>query len=106
MGVLRISYFVLLPGIWPAKKGNSQMDRDDDRDSFQERLLTFRDAQLKKASTLPPGPEKEAALLRIRQAEAAAELDEWASSEGRLTVQMSDVVSLQEKVVKAESTTK
>ena len=56
--------------------------------------------------TLPPGPEKEAALLRIRQAEAAAELDEWASSEARLMVQMSDVVSLREKVAKAESTTK
>ena len=31
---------------------------------------------------VPPGPERELALLKIRQAEAAARLDGWASSLG------------------------
>jgi hypothetical protein len=46
--------------------------------SFQERLSVFAEDESKKAKSLPPGPEKELALLKIQQAETAAHLDKWA----------------------------
>jgi hypothetical protein len=57
------------------------MTDDDKSTSFQERLSAFADDERKRAKVLPPGPERELALLKIRQAEAAAHLDEWASSQ-------------------------
>ena len=48
--------------------------------SFQERLKAFSEEERKKANLLPPGPEREQALQKIRQAETAAGLDGWASS--------------------------
>jgi hypothetical protein len=50
--------------------------------SFRERLSAFAEDENKKAKLLPPGPEREGALQKIRQAEAAAHLDDWASSAG------------------------
>jgi hypothetical protein len=54
---------------------------DQDK-SFQERLRAFADEERKKAKQLPPGPERDAALMKIRQAETAAHLAEWANSPG------------------------
>ena len=48
--------------------------------SFQERLKAFSEEERKKADLLPPGPERELALQKIRQAETAADLDDWANS--------------------------
>jgi hypothetical protein len=50
--------------------------------SFQERLKTFSENEHKKAMQLPPGPEREASLLKIQQAETASHLDDWANSTG------------------------
>jgi len=50
--------------------------------SFQDRLAQeaerFKDA----AKNLPPGPQKELYLQRVRQAETAAHIDDWLSSPG------------------------
>jgi hypothetical protein len=54
---------------------------DQDK-SFRERLSAFAEDERKKALVLPPGPEKEAALRKIRQAKTAAHLDDWANSAG------------------------
>jgi hypothetical protein len=54
---------------------------DQDR-SFRERLSAFAEDERKKALALPPGPEKEMALRKIRQANTAAHLDDWANSPG------------------------
>jgi hypothetical protein len=47
--------------------------------SFQERLSAFVEDESKKAKSLPPGPGKESALLKIQQAETASHLDRWAA---------------------------
>jgi hypothetical protein len=52
---------------------------DQDK-SFRERLSAFAEDERKKALALPPGPEKETALRKIRQAKTAAHLDGWANS--------------------------
>jgi hypothetical protein len=54
---------------------------DQDK-SFCERLSDFADGERKKAKQLPPGPERDAALTKVRQAETAAQLVEWANSPG------------------------
>ena len=54
----------------------------DNEKSFQERLSVFADDERKKAKLLPPGPERELALRKIRQADTAAHLDGRASSVG------------------------
>jgi hypothetical protein len=48
--------------------------------SFQDRLKAFSEAENEKALQLPPGAERDAALQKIRQAETASELDDWANS--------------------------
>jgi hypothetical protein len=56
-------------------------ERMGDRErSFGERLSAFAEEERKKVSSLPPGLEREAALRKIRQADTAAHLDEWANS--------------------------
>ena len=50
--------------------------------SFQERLKKFIENERKKAMLLPPGPERDAVLLKVQQAETALHLDDWASSPG------------------------
>jgi hypothetical protein len=47
----------------------------DQERSFQERLNDFAEGERKKALRLPPGPARELALQKIRQAETAANLD-------------------------------
>ena len=48
--------------------------------SFQERLKAFSEQEQKEADLLPPGPERELALRKIRQAEAAANFDSGTNS--------------------------
>jgi hypothetical protein len=55
---------------------------DDQKRSFQERLSAFAEEERKKALALPPGPERDLALRKIRQARTAANLDGWANSPG------------------------
>lgn len=50
---------------------------DQQRLSFHERLSAFADEAKKKAKLLPPGPEKELALQKIRQADAASQMDSY-----------------------------
>jgi hypothetical protein len=75
--------FKLFPpdGKWPrGKKRDNRMDRPKNSASFQERLSAFVADECKKASRLPPGPEKEMSLRKIRQAQTASHLDDWANS--------------------------
>ena len=60
--------------------GTSKMG-DQDK-SFRERLSAFADDERKKAELLPPGPERDLALRKIRQAETASHLNDWANSPG------------------------
>jgi hypothetical protein len=60
------------------KKRKNEMERPK---NFQERLSAFVDDQRKKASLLPPGPEREISLRKIRQAETASHLSDWARSQ-------------------------
>jgi hypothetical protein len=50
------------------------MDRPKNSASFQERLSAFVEDEPKKASRLPPGPEREIALRKIRRAQTASHL--------------------------------
>jgi hypothetical protein len=50
--------------------------------SLQERLIQEAKRLYDEARLLPPGPVRDAALKRARQAEAAAHLDEWLNSPG------------------------
>jgi hypothetical protein len=50
--------------------------------SLRDRLASFAKDARKKASRLPPGPEKEQMLRKARQADTAAHLDDWANSPG------------------------
>ena len=53
-------------------------------DSLKHRLASFATDARKKASLLPPGPEKEQMLRKARQADTAAHLDDWVNSSGLL----------------------
>ena len=53
---------------------------DDQKKSFRERLSAFAEDERRKAFAFPPGPERESALRKIRQAKTAAHLDDWANS--------------------------
>jgi hypothetical protein len=50
--------------------------------SLQERLSAWADEVRKKASQLRPGPEQDALLKNARQADTAADIDDWAHSPG------------------------
>jgi hypothetical protein len=81
----RRDHFKLFPpdGIWPrGRKRDNKMDRPKNSASFQERLSAFVEDERRKASQLPPGAEREISLRKIRQAETASHLDDWASSPG------------------------
>jgi hypothetical protein len=52
------------------------------KDSLKDRLASFAKDARKKASLLPPGPEKEQMLRKARQADTAAHLDDWVNSSG------------------------
>ena len=55
---------------------------DRKSNSFQERLQNFSEQERQRALLLPPGPERELALRKVRQAQTASHLDEWANSAG------------------------
>jgi hypothetical protein len=63
-------------------EGSWLMDDQDKSPSFQERLSAFADDERKRAKLLPPGPEREIALRKIRQAETASHMNDWANSPG------------------------
>lgn len=50
--------------------------------SFQDRLAQEAQRFREAAEKLPPGPQKELYLRRVRQAETAAHIDDWLSSPG------------------------
>ena len=50
--------------------------------SLQDRLSAWADQARKQASTLPAGSERDRFLKKVRQAETAAHVDEWANSPG------------------------
>ena len=50
--------------------------------SLQERLAGFADYAREKAESLPPGPQKQSLLEKAREAQTAADLDEWIRSPG------------------------
>jgi len=52
----------------------------DQTRSLKDRLATFANEALDKASHLPPGPERDELLKRARRAETASHIDEWANS--------------------------
>ncbi|WP_347710894.1 hypothetical protein [Bradyrhizobium sp. CB1650] len=45
--------------------------------SFQERLLKFAQDSREQAKALPPGKEKDQLLVKARQADTAAHIDDW-----------------------------
>jgi hypothetical protein len=48
--------------------------------SLKDRLANFAEEALKKASNLPPGTDREEMLKKVRQADIASHMDEWAHS--------------------------
>jgi hypothetical protein len=50
--------------------------------SLQDRLSAFVEEVRAKAERLPPGPERHEMLKKVRQADVAAHLDDWANSPG------------------------
>jgi hypothetical protein len=48
--------------------------------SLADRLAHFSNEVREEASRLSPGPEREAIMKKLNQADAAAELDRWANS--------------------------
>ena len=58
------------------------MDDQNRSPSFRERLSAFADDERKRARLLPDGPERELALRKVRQAETASHIDDWANSPG------------------------
>ena len=50
--------------------------------SLKERLTSFAKEVRDRASLLRPGPEKDALLKEARQADASANIENWANSQG------------------------
>ena len=49
---------------------------------LHDRLATWAEQVREQANSLPPGPEREALLKKVRQADAASHLEDWANSPG------------------------
>ena len=49
---------------------------------LKERLMAFAEEVRERASSLPPGPEREDLLKRASRAYTAAHIDEWINSSG------------------------
>ncbi|MCS3931961.1 hypothetical protein M2175_006992 [Bradyrhizobium elkanii] len=49
---------------------------------LKDRLAIFAKEALKKASNLPPGTAREKMFKKVRQADIACHVDEWAHSRG------------------------
>jgi hypothetical protein len=56
--------------------------RTKQTESLSDRLAAFAAETREKANSLPPGPERDALLKKIHQADTAAHLDHWAMSPG------------------------
>ena len=50
--------------------------------SLKDRLALFAEEMREKASRLKPGPERDALLQKVSQADTAAHLHEWVNSPG------------------------
>ena len=50
--------------------------------SLKDRLEAFAEEARAKAERMPPGPERDEMLKKVRQADVAAHLDDWANSPG------------------------
>jgi hypothetical protein len=50
--------------------------------SLKDRLTAFAEEARQKATELPPGPERDEMLKKVRQADTASHLDAWANSPG------------------------
>lgn len=50
--------------------------------SLKERLSSFANDLRKRADKLPPGPARDDLLDKVRQADTASHIDEWANSAG------------------------
>jgi hypothetical protein len=50
--------------------------------SLKDRLASFAKTALDKARHLPSGPERDELLKKVRRADTASHVDEWANSHG------------------------
>lgn len=50
--------------------------------SLQNRLATWAEEVREQAAKLPPGPERDILLKKLRQADTASHLEDWANSPG------------------------
>ena len=50
--------------------------------SLRDRLATWADGLRQQADQLPEGPERDALLKKLRQADTAAHMEDWANSSG------------------------
>jgi hypothetical protein len=50
--------------------------------TLQDRIVAWAKQVRAQAAELPPGPEREELLKKVRQAETAMHLDDWANSSG------------------------
>lgn len=50
--------------------------------TLQERLTAWTEETKARAARLPPGPERDALIKKVRQADVASHLDDWAKSPG------------------------
>jgi hypothetical protein len=50
--------------------------------TLQERLTAWTEEMKVQAAKLPPGPERDAIIKKVRQADVASHIDEWAKSPG------------------------
>jgi hypothetical protein len=50
--------------------------------SLQDRLAAWAEEVREQAAKLPAGPERDALLKKLRQADTAAHLEDWANSPG------------------------
>jgi hypothetical protein len=60
----------------------SDRQRMKHTESLNDRVAAFANNAQEKANLLPPGPERDAMLKKVRQAKTAAHLDQWAQSPG------------------------
>jgi hypothetical protein len=49
---------------------------------LRDRLAAFEEEARAKAVRMPPGPERDEMLKKVRQADIASHLDDWANSPG------------------------
>jgi hypothetical protein len=56
--------------------------RDKQTVSLKDRLASFAKEAIDKAKHLPSGPERDELLKKVRRADTASHIDEWANSPG------------------------